>query len=168
MPKKIPSKDPRQEDRRTAMAQRRVGEGARCACGESRPEALMPGSNPIICFECQRRKRGHSDRDDHHMFGASNSPATINIPTNDHVADLTVEQRKWPRKTLENPDRSPLLSGAARIRGFIDTVIYLMENFLLWIAELLEFLDTFLEQELGRKWWKSELESFDRDQSEAD
>ncbi|MGB9242164.1 MAG: hypothetical protein WCC03_02345, partial [Candidatus Acidiferrales bacterium] len=78
---------------------------------------------------------------------------TIAIPVNDHRAELSTAQHDWPKETLENPDRSPLLSGAAHIRGLVDTVVYLREQFLLWVAEMLELLDTFLKQKLGQGWW---------------
>jgi hypothetical protein len=54
------------------------------------------------------------------------------------------------------------LKGAAHIRGFADTVVYLIEAFLRWIADMLECLDTFIEQKLGSNWWKgTTLESFE-------
>jgi hypothetical protein len=54
---------------------------------------------------------------------------------------------------LENPDGCPLLRGAAHILGFVDTVIYYMQEFLLWIAELLVILSAHLAEVWGRKWW---------------
>ena len=30
-----------------------------CACGENRPFALIACSQPKICVECMRRKKGH-------------------------------------------------------------------------------------------------------------
>jgi hypothetical protein len=54
------------------------------------------------------------------------------------------------------------LAAAARIRGFVDTAIYLMVSFLLPAATLIELLDTMLERKLGRKWWKNTtLNSFE-------
>ena len=58
--KKPPLRDPEGAAMREAISQRRVGEGARCACGEDRPLALIPGSNPVICAKCQRLKKGQS------------------------------------------------------------------------------------------------------------
>ena len=87
---------------------------------------------------------------------------TISVLVNDHRAELSTAQQGWPRKDLENPDRSPLLSGAAHIRGFADLFIFLLGNLLLWVADMLELLDTILERKLGRKWWKNtKLESFE-------
>jgi len=81
---------------------------------------------------------------------------------NDHRAWLSVAQADWRREVLENPDRSPLLAGAACIRGFSDTIVYLVEELLLWIADMLEKLDAFLAKEIGPKWWvKTELERFE-------
>jgi hypothetical protein len=155
MAKKIPPRDPRAAYGREVLAARRIGKGRKCTkCGETRPEALISSSNPLVCAKCDRKKRRRNTSDDHHIAGRANSHITIAVPVNDHRSDLSTAQMDWPRKTLENPDRSPLLSGAGQIRGFVDTIAYLMEQLLLWIAEMLELLDTLLEQKLGQGWWK--------------
>jgi hypothetical protein len=92
--------------------------------------------------------------DDHHNFGKANDLTTMTpVPVNDHWAELNAAQQDWPRETLRNPDGSPLLAGAARVRGFVDTIVYLIERGLLWIAAMLEALDAFLKDKLGSKWW---------------
>ena len=91
--------------------------------------------------------------DEHHPAGKANNAATISVPVNDHRARLSPAQYDWPKATLENPDGSPLLAAAASVRGFVDTVIYLVERFLLWIPEMLEKVDKFLVDMLGRKYW---------------
>ena len=142
------------------MVERRAGVGKRCACGENR--ALIPNSDPTICARCQRRSLGRKEFDDHHNFGESNSSLTMSVPVNDHRADLSVTQQNWPKETLRNPEHSPLLTGAAFIRGFVDTVVYLMKEFLLWVARLLELLDAVLRRKLGEKWWNhTKLEAFE-------
>ena len=155
MPKELPPRDPRSAFRREAIAGRRIGEGNQCACGEARPEALISGSDPTVCFKCDRRQKVRRLTDAHHVAGRANSPILILVPVNDHRAELSAAQYDWPRKTLQNPDRSPLLSAAAHIRGFADLIVYLLKAFLLWIADMLELLDTTLERKLGRKWWKN-------------
>jgi hypothetical protein len=93
--------------------------------------------------------------DDHHVFGKANDlTTTIPLPVNDHRAELSAAQKDWPDRTLQNPDGSPLLAGAARVRGFVDTIVYLIERGLLWIAEMLEALDEFLVEKLGATWWR--------------
>lgn len=163
MAKKRPPRDPRAAYGREAIAARRAGKGRRCAnCGETRPTALIPSSDPTICAKCDRKKRRRKTTDNHHIAGKANNDMTLAIDVNDHRAELSEAQQDWPKKTLENPDRSPLLSGAGHIRGFVDTVAYLMEQVLLWIAEMLELLDTLLEQKLGQGWWKrTKLRRFD-------
>jgi hypothetical protein len=154
MPKRIPKRDPGAEYVRRAKAARRVGEKAQCTfCGEPRPEALIAGSNPMICFACDRAKNGSATMDNHHVAGEANGPITIPVPVNDHRAELSPAQYDWPRETLENPDGSPLLKAAAHIRGFSDTVLYLIEQGLLWVAEALEWLHAHLVEQLGPKWW---------------
>jgi hypothetical protein len=92
--------------------------------------------------------------DDHHVFGEANDPTTtIPVSVNDHRAELSAAQQDWPKRTLQNPEGSPLLAAAARVRGFVDMVIYLIEKGLLWIAQMLEALDEFLAEKLGSRWW---------------
>jgi len=99
--------------------------------------------------------------DKHHFAGRANNPATIPVPVNDHRARLSVAQSDWPKPTLINAQGSPLLAAAGCIRGFIDTVLYLIEEGLLWIADMLEKLDEFLRKELGPQWWQgTEINDF--------
>ncbi len=145
--------DPIRKHARKNASTRRVGVKAKCACGEARPEALIPGSIPKVCGECQRRQRGQTTVDSHHFAGKSNSPITVPIPVNDHRAELSVAQMDWPKGTQENPERSPLIAAAACVRGFIDTVLYLIKQSLLWVADMLEKLDAFVTDKLGPNWW---------------
>jgi hypothetical protein len=149
------------EYQRKSRSVRRAGSGATCACGEARSEALIPESDPKICAKCDREAHGSTARDNHHNFGQSNSETTMSVPVNDHRAILSPAQYKWPDKTLSNPDGSPLLIGAAYIRGFGDTVAYLIDKFLKWVAILLELLDTRLEKKLGRKWWEHTIKGLE-------
>ena len=161
MPPKTPQRDPAAAHGRKVRAARRVGLNSQCACGEKRPEALIAGSNPIMCAACKRIKEGETALDNHHIAGKANSPITIPVPVNDHRAELSEAQLDWPKETRENPDGSPLLAGAARIRGFVDTIIHLIKNLLLWGAEMLETLDRFLAERLGPNWWRgTPLEQF--------
>lgn len=146
-------RDPVGHATRRAVARQRIGAGARCACGESCVEKLVVGTNPIICHECQRRNRGQTPIDRHHLAGKANDPVTVPVPTNDHVAVLSEYQRDWPRETLENPAGCPLRRGAACIRGFIDFITYLIDRAVLWTADLLEQLSEHLAATLGERWW---------------
>jgi hypothetical protein len=160
MQEKVPQRDPVGTYRRKVTAARRVGENAHCACGENQPEALIEACDPTICAACDRTRQGMTPFDDHHFAGRTNSPVTVPIWVNDHRAWLSDKQRDWPLETLENPKRSPFLAAAATIRGFIDTVSYLLKE-LLWVAEMLEVLDAFLVKALGPKWWvNTELKRF--------
>jgi hypothetical protein len=161
MARKPPKSDPTGAHRRKVIAARRVGVGARCACGEDRPEALIAGSNSTICASCERSAKGRTTKDDHHPFGKANNPTTIPVPVNDHRAVLSVAQAEWPKSTLANTGGSPLLAGAACLRGFIDTSLYLIEQGLLGLAEMLETLDQVLIRKLGPRWWvNTEVEQF--------
>jgi len=150
---KLPRRDPSAAYIRKAITARRVGLGSRCECGEKRPAALIRGKNPPVCAACDCEQRGKTTMENHHFAGKSNSPLTVPVQVNDHRAELSEAQRDWPKKTLENKDRSPLLAAAASIRGFVDTILYLIKQGLLWIADMLEKADAYLGQRLGPKWW---------------
>lgn len=157
--KRLRKRDPIAAYQREKTAARRVGLDAQCACGESRPEALIANSNPLICHECKRKSERKSAYDDHHEHGKSNNESTTAIPVNDHRAELSTAQYDWPPKTLQNPDNSPVLKGAASIRGYADLSVYQMNNQLLPTAELLEALDEFLTNRLGTT-WSTDFERF--------
>jgi len=146
---RVKPRDPEAAYRRRAIAQRRVGVGAKCACGEARPEALIREKNRVICQACKRKQNGTRRKDDHHVAMKANSPVTIPIPVNDHVADLNTAQQDWPKQTRENPTGNPLIAAAACIRGFIDTILYLIEKGLHWVADMLETADAYLANKLG-------------------
>jgi hypothetical protein len=148
--RRIPKADPERAYARKTIAKRRVG-NRYCRCGEDRPEALI--SDSAWCAECQRKHEGAATEDGHHYAGAANDPIQLAIRSNDHRADLTTAQQEWPKQTRENPDGSPLLAGAGRVRGFIDTIVYLIRKGLLWVAETLEKIDAALTEHLGPKWW---------------
>jgi hypothetical protein len=157
----MPTPDPSGDHRRKVVAARRVGVNARCSCGEVRPEALIAGSKPTICAECERASNRRTTVDEHHFAGRANNPATVRIPVNDHRAILSVAQAEWPKSTLSNAEGSPLLAGAACLRGCIDTIVYLIEKGLLWLADMLEKLDELQVKKLGPKWWvNTEIEQF--------
>jgi hypothetical protein len=163
MAQKRSPRNPRAAYGREVIAARRVGEGRKCTkCGETRPRALIPSSDPTICAKCDRKERRRKTTDNHHIAGKANNEMTIAVPVTDHRAELSEAQYEWPKKTLENPEHSPLLSAAAHIRGFVDILLYLAEQLLHWIVEMLELLDTHLGQKLGQGWWKrTNLRSFE-------
>ena len=157
----LPKRDPSAAHVRKAIAARRVGAGSRCPCGEARPEALVRKGKSVICHDCKRKEKGMKRHDNHHVYGKANDPATVSAPVNDHRAELNTAQHDWPKKTLQNPDGSPLLKAAACVRGFIDTVVYLIKSGLLLVADLLEKADALLAGKFGSKWWiGTELESY--------
>lgn len=158
--KKLPQRDPEAAYVRKVIAARRIG-CRKCACGEERPEALIRDSNPMICVACKRKQRGRTTFDLHHPGGEANSPTKTPIWVSDHVAVLSLLQYDWPKRTLENPDRSPLLAAAGRNRGYIETNAYLIDALLRQNTEVLEVLDAYLVKRLGEKWWvNTELDRF--------
>jgi hypothetical protein len=154
-------RDPVAAFEREARAARRVGKGSKCKCGEDRPLALIPGSDPVICAACQREKNGRSPFDNHHPAGKANSPIATPIHTNEHRVVLSPKQYEWPEETWENRKGSPLRASAACVRGYCETNDYLVASLLIPRAEMLEVLDGFLEKQLGPNWWVgTEMERF--------
>lgn len=146
------SLDPIRSHQREAVAKRRRSQdNMQCTCGETRVQALVPDKS--LCAACKRTMKKHSTLDKHHVAGRRNSRVTVKIPVNDHRAVLNEAQRDWPKATLENPDMCPLLIAAACIRGFIDTVVYLIDQLLRWTAEMLELLSAFFTEKFGKQWW---------------
>jgi hypothetical protein len=160
--KRKPPRDPIAAYERENRAAQRIGQTSRCSkCGENRPLALIPGTNPRICANCQRIKLGKSIFDNHHPAGKANSPVTVPVPTNDHRADLNPRQYEWPEETWQNPSGSPLRAHAAFVRGYCETNEYFVATLLIPIAEMLEALDAFLRKRLGPKWCVgTEMERF--------
>ncbi len=139
---------------REEITARRAGTNRCCeSCGEMRLEALVRGSKPTTCAECRRTLKGQTIMDKHHVAGRANSSVTVPIPVNDHRAVLSVAQFDWPSETLKNSAGCPLLRAAGSIRGSVDLVYYAIETSLRWIAEMLEVLSAFLEENFGPKWW---------------
>lgn len=150
-----PQPDPIRAHQRSAIAARRVGQGARCACGEARPDALIPGSEPKICAGCQRVQKRKHPTDFHHVAGRRNSAITIPVPVNDHRAVLSPAQFDWPKETLENPTGDELLKIAGSLRGYIDTNSYLLDTLLRPLPEMLEAL-------AKKKWSKTPKKKDDK------
>ena len=152
MPGEPPSRDPIRKHQRDSAAARRVGLDAKCACGEARPLALIPGSKPMICAACDRRRREQKTEDDHHVAGKANSPVTSPIFVNDHRAILSPAQYEWPKETLENPHGDQHRQMAAWIRGFIDIQQCRSNEMRHLINELLSIIDkqSYLLEELLR------------------
>jgi len=74
---------------------------------------------------------------------------------------LSPKQYEWPLETWKNSSGSPLLAGAACIRGYCETNDYLVAELLLPKVEMLEVLDPFLKKKFGPEWWvDSEMERF--------
>ena len=142
MARNIPPRNPRATYRRRVVAARRFSPGAKCKCGESRPEALIPGSVPVICAACDRRKHGRRKTDDHHIIGEANGPMTLRVPVNDHRGCLSEAQSQWPQKTLRNPDGVHFWQRQLRYGALSTSSHILHEKLVIPAAEKLELLDT--------------------------
>lgn len=146
-------RDPIAAQKRKVRAIERIGVGKVCTtCGEARPEALIPNSEPMICARCQRIQQGRSTTDGHHVAGRANDEMTIPVDVNDHRAVLSVAQHDWEKDLLQNPHGCPLIAGAARIRGWTETIVYVL-SLAEWVVQMLIALSAFLKKQLGPKWW---------------
>jgi hypothetical protein len=146
-------KDPLKAASRRARARRLVGKHARCACGETRPEALIRGTKPTRCAACQRKRDGRATTDEHHVAGQNNHPLTVPVPVNEHRAVLTVMQMDWSETMRENPSGCPIIAGAAMLRGVVDTILYLIEQGVDWVIKLMEAASAYLREKWGDRWW---------------
>ena len=71
------------------------------------PSTPYPKCYLRLLYTTDGRNRPHYDK--HHISGKANSDVTILVPVNDHRAQISVDQYDWPKRTLENPEGSPLL-----------------------------------------------------------
>jgi hypothetical protein len=133
-----------------SKAQRKPGQ-SRSAQSDSR--CLTTRNDETICYACLARRNGRPTVERHHVAGRHNLDATVPMPANDHRI-LSDMQRAWPDRTLRNPDGSLLLRAAAAIRGWLDALTLMIERAIGWIPELLEALDGWLCEHVGRDWWK--------------
>ena len=92
-------------------------------CGHARMQALV-ASIPILCASCHAEQRGVSTIERHHIAGRSNFDWTIPVDVNDHrvLSDL---QRRWPTRTLRNPDGDDWIRLSGLLRGIADFLVLL-------------------------------------------
>ncbi len=154
-------------DRETSREGRLRALGARqpcCAvkgCRETDPFALIGAYPNIVCYEHQADANCRSVVEDQHTQGKANGPETVPLLGNDHrVADSY--KLDWPVGTLRNPDASPLLRAAARIRGWVDVMRVVIERTIASIPPYLESLDAALTETHGPRWWE-ELDPMEED-----
>jgi hypothetical protein len=147
-------RDPSTAHVRRTVAARRVGENARCGCGETETFALIDGRKPATCVECDRLKRGKSIMDRHHIAGRNNNPLTISIPANLHRL-LSERQYDWPKQMLENSEGNLLIEIAGKSQGFIDLLDCLLDRCLRPIpAALVRIADAQTQHEKEKSVWK--------------
>ena len=144
-------RDPIKEYVRTSRAQRRVGIGAACACGEERPFGLIPGRTPPLCYACDQKADGLPPFERNHVFGRHNSALTIRYPINDHRAIFSVDQYDWPPGALENPHGNALLGAIARFHGLYKNVEYMLADCRTFSAQL-TYLEGLLCMLYGPNW----------------
>ena len=147
--------DPTGPDReaRRVRAFRRLGTDApRCVCGETNPFALRGCVPDITCFNCEAIRLGRTPFEDDHVAGQHNDAVTVPLTINDHRVRSDM-QRDWPSKTLRNPEGSPALACAARVRGVMDHLQLLIDRLLGPVAGFLQWVDEALTEVIGPRWW---------------
>jgi hypothetical protein len=148
---------PQHPDRsvRREQALRRLGtRNPHCQCGETNPHALTGQEPNVICFNCKAVREGRAPYEDDHVAGWHNDPTTVRLSINDHRVKSDME-RDRPDKTLRNPEGSPAIACAARVRGVMDHLQLLIDRFLAPVAHFLEWLDDALTVVLGPRWWET-------------
>lgn len=139
---------------RRETAYRRLGtRSPQCLeCG-TRDWRILTGRAPeILCYEHRLVSQGKPPVEEHHLAGRANGELAATIPGNEHRA-LSDMQHEWPERILRNPDGSPLIKIAARIRALIDYLRLLLERGIAWIPDALERLDARLTAWIGPNWW---------------
>jgi hypothetical protein len=121
-------------------------------CDVANPFELTGVHPTIYCYEHDALRRSRPWLEDHHPAGQNNDRRTVPIPGNDHRM-LSELQYRWPRETLRNPDRSPLLRAAAIVRGW-ENMLYVVMTLVAWVPLYLEQLDARLRKEFGPHWWE--------------
>jgi hypothetical protein len=141
------------EYRKEAAFERLGTRQPRCQyCNESNPFALQGIYPDIVCYECAAKQAGRAWTEDHHPAGRRNDSFAVKIPGNDHRV-LSVMQDSWPKGTLRNPNGSPLLAAAAKLRGWLNVLDLIIERTVGFIPAFLELLDERLREEWGDRWW---------------
>lgn len=136
---------------RHANKRNRLGSNAKCElCGEHDLRILRKVGKHILCPECHLESQGKVPIENHHPPGKNNGDFCFPIPANTH-AILSDAQYDWPRETLRNPNKDPLLEIAAWFRGIHDLLIHLADKLLDW-AYLLEIVSRFLAGVIGPNW----------------
>ncbi|MBN2113690.1 MAG: hypothetical protein JW785_06135 [Acidimicrobiia bacterium] len=122
-------------------------------CRERNPFALTGAEPDILCYEHRAELAGRSWVEAHHVAGRHNDPTVVMVPANEHRL-LNDRQRDWPQATLRNPGGSPLLRGAATLRGWLDVLWLILTRLVAWIPAALEELDRLLTETVGSRWWE--------------
>src|SRR5215217_3044997 len=142
------------ERRREGRFERLGTRQPRCRyCPESNPFALQGIYPDIACHECAAQQAGRKTTEGHHVGGRHNSSVIVDMQANDHRVKSDM-QRDWPERTLRNPDGSPLLAAAAKIRDLLDQLRLIIDRAIEHIPTFLETLDERLRAKLGDRWWE--------------
>jgi hypothetical protein len=97
--------------------------------------------------------RGWLTEDDH-FAGHHNDPVKAPIPRTTTASGANPRGQEWPRETLRNPDRSPLLWSAAIQRGVRDYLELILARYSAGAPEFLEMLDAWLRRRIGERWFE--------------
>lgn len=142
----------RREQRRRALGDVRP----RCSepgCDEVDPLALTGVAPEIFCYEHEAVRKNRPWSEGHHLAGRRNDEETVGVPGNDHRILSELQNVRWARDTLRNPDASPLLRAAAALRGWLDVLTLIVTRTAGWVPPFLEQLDAWLREQIGPRWW---------------
>lgn len=127
---------------------------AKCAsCPESDPIVLVADSDPLTCYQCQELAAGKSGVEADHFGRRANSNHLYRLSANDHRR-ISEMQQDWPLDTLRNPNKSPLLKGAAVLRAWLDYLRLIIDRSVGWMPSAIEALDQCLTTNVGDRWWE--------------
>jgi hypothetical protein len=144
-----------QLDDRRDLACRRLGTMTPACtvagCAERDPLALVGTDPNIRCYDHDLIARGRPSVVGQHTAGRVNHSVTVPLPGNDHRV-IDPLKGDWPKATRDNPDGSIVLAAAGCLRGWLDTMLVIIDRTCGWIPRLLELLHVWLCLKLGDGW----------------
>jgi len=105
------------------------------------------------------QKTGRSINDNHHVAGKAEYDAYGTIPANIIVCDIERGSVRLPKETLKISEAPAASCRRVNLEGFTNTVYYLIDKLLRWIAEILECRYSALWSKCPPFFWPDWLDS---------
>ena len=153
MPRKLQTANARARHRRETLAIRRVGLGKKCACGESRPEAIIPGINGRLAPSAIVSSIGTPDRINITYLEKQTIP-NFSIPVNDHRASSAMHSKNGRKRLCKTVTRVPCSPGCEHPRFYRFDSPPPPKNRCCLPRSPLKRLDTYLTIKYGKRYFE--------------